>query len=116
MERTAVLYGVAGLLPDPTRFKVSERAVPMVRGLWEVWWRHREDWALYILPGGIWRLGGIRPNNSPYRRLAALANISYPVVWKRFMESVRQPEVKSQETLTGVDLINKIIENPETLS
>ena len=89
MERTAVLYGVAGLLPDPTRFKVSERAVPMVRGLWEVWWRHREDWALYILPGGIWRLGGIRPNNSPYRRLAALANISYPVVWKRFMESVR---------------------------
>ena len=88
-ERAAVLYGTAGLLPDPTRCKVSERAMPLVRRLWEAWWRQREDWASYILPAGTWRLRGTRPNNSPYRRLAALISISYPVVWQSLVESVR---------------------------
>jgi len=89
LERAAVLYGAAGLLPDPTRSKVSERALPRLRRLWDSWWRVREDWAPYILPAGNWRLGGTRPNNSPYRRLAALAAISYPVVWHSFIESVQ---------------------------
>ena len=43
----------------------------------------------YILPAGHWRLGGTRPNNSPYRRLAALVAISYPIVWQSFIESIR---------------------------
>jgi hypothetical protein len=89
VERTAVLYGAAGLLPDPTRSKVSERALPVLRRLWGSWWRVREDWAPYILPAGSWRMGGVRPNNLPHRRLAALAAISYPFVWQSFMESVR---------------------------
>ena len=92
VERSAVLYGVAGLLPDPTRSKVSDRALPWLRQLWDCWWRRREDWGLYILPAGIWRLGGTRPNNSPYRRLAALASLSYPVVWESLTESVRTAE------------------------
>ena len=87
--RAAVLYGVAGLLPDPTRSKVSERAMPVVRQLWDSWWRQREGWLPYILPAGIWRSGGTRPNNSPHRRIAALAEISYPVVWQSLTESVR---------------------------
>ena len=90
VQRAAILYGTASLLPDPTRSKVSDRAMPLVRQLWEAWWRQREDWAPYILPAGAWRLGGTRPNNSPYRRLAALASISYPVVWQSFVESVRE--------------------------
>jgi len=90
VERAGILYGVAGLLPDPTRSKVSERAGPLVKRLWEAWWRQREDWEPYILPTGVWRLGGTRPNNSPYRRLAALALISYPIVWQIFTESVRE--------------------------
>ena len=90
VERAAVLYGTAGLLPDPTRSKVSERGMSLLRKLWESWWRQREDWALYILPGSSWRLGGTRPNNSPYRRLAALAALSYPVVWQSLVESVRK--------------------------
>lgn len=89
IERAAVLYGVAGLLPDPTRSMVSDRAVPLVRDLWGAWWRQREDWAPHILPVGHWRLGGTRPNNSPYRRLAALVAISYPIVWQSFTESVQ---------------------------
>jgi len=94
-ERAAVLYGTAGLLPDPTRSKVSERALPLLRRLWDSWWRFREDWAPYILPAGNWRLGGTRPNNSPYRRLAALAAISYPVVWHSFVETVREGNADS---------------------
>jgi len=90
VERTAVLFGTADLLPDPTRSKVSARAMPLVRQLWEAWWRQREDWASYILPATSWRLGGTRPNNSPYRRLAALASLSYPAHWKQLMDSVRK--------------------------
>ena len=45
VERAAVLYGTAGLLPDPTQSKVSERAMPLVRRLWKAWWRQREGWA-----------------------------------------------------------------------
>ena len=90
VERAAVLYGVAGLLPDPTRTKVSERALPWLRRLWDSWWGIRENWASYILPAGGWRLGGARPNNSPYRRLAALVSLSCPVVWHPFVESVRE--------------------------
>ena len=89
LGRAAILYGAAGLLPDPTRSKVSERAMPRLRELWDFWWRVREDWAAYILPAGVWRQGGTRPNNSPYRRLAALAEISFPVVWQRLMNSVQ---------------------------
>jgi len=95
VERAAVLYGTAGLLPDPTRSKVSQRAIPLVRRLWEAWWKQREDWARYILPAGIWRLGGSRPNNSPHRRLAALAAMSYPSVWQSFMDSVRDGSADS---------------------
>ena len=90
LERTAILYGTAGLLPDPTRTKVSERALPLVRQLWDCWWRRREDWVPYFLPTGIWRLGGTRPNNSPYRRLAALANLSHKSTWQRLTEVVRK--------------------------
>jgi len=93
VERAAVLYATAGLLPDPTRIKVSERALPLLKRIWDSWWRVREVWAPYILPAGSWRLGGARPNNSPYRRLAALVAISYPIVWQSFMESVRDGNV-----------------------
>ena len=99
--RAALLFGVAGLLPDPTRSKVSERAMPMVRQLWDSWWRQREDWRWYILPAGSWRLGGTRPNNSPYRRLAALAEISEPVVWQSFVESVRAGERRAFLRILG---------------
>ena len=89
IERAAILYGTAGLLPDPTRTKVSDGALPLLRRLWRLWWTKREDWRPYILPAGIWRLGGTRPNNSPFRRLAALVKISYQYDWQRLMETVR---------------------------
>lgn len=43
----------------------------------------------YILPASGWRLGGTRPNNSPYRRLAALVGLSYLTVWQQLAEKVK---------------------------
>jgi len=100
-ERSAVLFGTAGLLPDPTRFKVGEGALPVIRRLWETWWRHRGDWERYVLPAGSWRVGGTRPNNSPYRRLAALAAVSYPTVWQSFIKLIRLGDTKGFLSLLG---------------
>jgi len=86
--RTAILYGTAGLLPDPTRSKITACAQPLVRELWSLWWKQREPWAPSILSTDLWRLGSTRPNNSPYRRLAALSCLSQPHVWKDFMECI----------------------------
>ena len=86
--RAAVLYGTASLLPDPTRSNLSTRALPYIRKLWDYWWSQREDWAHLILPAGAWRLGSTRPNNSPYRRLAALLKVSQASVWQCFMNSI----------------------------
>jgi hypothetical protein len=87
--RATILYGTAGLLPDPTRSKMSTRALPFVRKLWDHWWSQREDWTHLILPGGAWRLGSTRPNNSPYRRLAALSQFSQMPVWQCFIKSIQ---------------------------
>lgn len=87
--RAAVLYGTAGLLPDPTRSAVTPQARPLVRQLWNLWWYLRGAWTASILPSISWRLGSTRPVNSPHRRLAALVCLSDPSVWFGFRESVR---------------------------
>jgi len=89
-DREAVLYGIAHFLPDPTRSPVSPRALPRVKELWQRWWLLRDLWAPYILPFEVWRFGSTRPINSPYRRLAALSCLSYPIVWQSFMKAIRE--------------------------
>jgi len=90
IDREAVLYGVAHLLPDPTRSPVSPRGHPWVKELWQRWWLQRELWTPHILPSDVWRFSSTRPNNSPCRRLAALSCLSYPIVWQSFMEAIRK--------------------------
>jgi len=88
--RAAVLYGTAGLLPDPTRSAVSPRALPWIRRLWDLWWKLRGEWQNSVLPAGLWKLGATRPVNSPYRRLAAMGFLSDPVLWPAWVGSVRR--------------------------
>ena len=88
VDREAALYGVAHLLPDPTRSPVNPRALPWVKELWKRWWLQRELWSPHILPSDGWRFGSTRPNNSPYRRLAALSCLSNPIVWRGLTEAV----------------------------
>lgn len=64
--RTACLWGMSGLLPDPTSTPVAPSLGQEAMALWQQWW-----------PLGVgraelsWRRGGSRPLNSPERRLAA---------------------------------------------
>lgn len=65
-DREALLYGLAGLLPDPTQDEVLSEWREAVAELWQRWWclgatRLDVDW----------HSGSARPYNSPHRRLAA---------------------------------------------
>lgn len=73
-ERTAqaLLFGAAGLLPDPTCQPVLGPWRPWVDDLWERWWPARTGEATAPLP---WRRTAGRPANSPERRLLAAATL-----------------------------------------
>jgi hypothetical protein len=90
ISREAILYAVAGFLPDPTRTPCSPRAQGLVQKLWDKWWEFRELWSDRILPPSCWRLGSTRPNNSPLRRLAALSFMSQPDVWNSWVDAVQK--------------------------
>jgi hypothetical protein len=64
--REALLFGVAGLLPDPSMVTVLPLWQDKLRALWDRWWRFDRE----LIPLG-WTRSGLRPANSPERRLAA---------------------------------------------
>ena len=65
-EREALLFGAAGLLPDPSLTNVLPHWGDRLRRLWDQWWRFDRE------PAGIcWSRAAMRPTNSPERRLAA---------------------------------------------
>jgi len=64
------LLGVAGLLPS----ELGKNAAGYLRAVWDQWWRDADGFREFILPAGIWALGGIRPANHPQRRLAVAAH------------------------------------------
>ena len=66
-ERHALLLGMAGLLPDMTLEPVRPEWRQQVAELWDAWW------SLGAQPQERieWRLAGLRPYNSPFRRLMA---------------------------------------------
>lgn len=65
----AQLLGVGRLLPQPEDAP-DEEGRRVIRKLWDFWWRN----PLEPLPDEVlWRLGNIRPQNAPVRRLAAAA-------------------------------------------
>ena len=70
----AVLAGMSGLLPVDLKKEWDDETRAYVRGLWDVWWKERDQ-----LPAPLardaWRLQGIRPLNHPLRRLAAAARL-----------------------------------------
>ncbi len=66
-QQEAILWGVSGLLPDPTTSPVLPELSNTVKDLWQRWWSLRLD----DLPAIKWSRRG-RPFNSPERRVAAL--------------------------------------------
>ncbi|HLP78928.1 MAG TPA: DUF2851 family protein, partial [Candidatus Paceibacterota bacterium] len=72
-ELQARLLGLSGLLPDDLT-RAQRAADGYLRGVWDQWWRERDELADCILPRTLWRFHGQRPANHPQRRLALAAH------------------------------------------
>ena len=75
LERRALLFGLAGFLPQENLRRYTPEVQAWLRPLWEVWWKAREPLEFALLPPDQWKLTQVRPLNRPERRLAALAAI-----------------------------------------
>ena len=62
----AVMLGAGGLLPDPSTAAVTPGLRAQLRQAWDLWWAQGRD----VLPLR-WSRSGVRPLNSPERRVAA---------------------------------------------
>ena len=70
----ALLFGMAGFLEKPEPPAGAARTE--VAGLWSGWWKLRAARSNSILPRRAWNLAGLRPQNHPLRRIAALAALA----------------------------------------
>jgi len=73
LRREAMLFGLAGFLPDKGLDSPSRSGREWLRSLWDEWWKMRAEFGDQSLPRDSWCLRGIRPSNRPERRLAILA-------------------------------------------
>lgn len=77
-SREAYLWGMSGLLPDPTRVELTPRLKSRIETLWRLWWPLRPEAA----PTDSWIRHGLRPLNSPERRVAAAAALLQRWQWR----------------------------------
>jgi len=68
----AILLGVSGLLPAETSGTTPETA-EFIRTLWDNWWKHENELNDLKMEKQDWNFAFVRPQNSPVRRLAAIA-------------------------------------------
>lgn len=71
-SRRVRVLGVAGLLPSQRR--CAGISVGCNTSEWESWWRAEEHHVDSLSPL-MWRMNGLYPNNSPVRRMVALADL-----------------------------------------
>ncbi|MDD4872592.1 MAG: DUF2851 family protein [Kiritimatiellae bacterium] len=71
----ALLAGVSGLLPVKVSQKWDVETRSFVRQLWDYWWKNQSKWETRHLQTDAWRLSGLRPQNSPLRRMAAASSL-----------------------------------------
>jgi hypothetical protein len=90
-HREALLFGVAGFLPD----KILPRENPRVRELWDFWWKERAEKEVFILPKNIWKLVGVRPQNRPERRIVALSLLSDRRAWNELARKMKEGDAKN---------------------
>jgi hypothetical protein len=73
----AIIWGESGLLPDPTTNNVAPEMKQYARKLWDKWWKKRLSNQMPIK----WIKAGVRPLNSPERRIAGLCAILRSSGW-----------------------------------
>ncbi|MCX7824926.1 MAG: DUF2851 family protein [Verrucomicrobiae bacterium] len=91
-QAQALLFGVAGFLPDRALARRDETARRYVRSLWSHWWKVRDEFAGRALSADAWRLSGLRPANFPWRRLAAMTQLLalHWELWPKILEAVER--------------------------
>ncbi|MBQ9368880.1 MAG: DUF2851 family protein [Victivallales bacterium] len=104
-KRRALLFGMAGLLPDMTLEEVRPECRQEVASLWDAWW----SMGLRPSKKTTWNLAGMRPYNSPFRRLMAgyemLCACNFtPAAWLR---SLSHKCTTTKELLTCFSALNK---------
>lgn len=67
LEWQARLFGVGGFLTMGLR--TASQPVEHLRALWDHWWRESDRFRAVLLPKNLWRMYGLRPANTPQRRL-----------------------------------------------
>lgn len=88
----AWLFGISGLLPvQPDKGKAD----PYLRSIWDIWWRERDQSHDLIFPKNVWRFSGMRPANSPQRRLALASHwladeMFFPRLEKWFTDPINE--------------------------
>jgi len=81
----SVLFGAAGFLTAKEYELAPADSQNYLRGLWEGWWRLRDDYEPIPERRIPWSFSGIRPVNHPQRRLSCLAMVLKD--WRRFKKS-----------------------------
>jgi hypothetical protein len=116
-NRLALLFGLAGFLPNESMARLQSEPRQWLRELWEIWWKARGELDYALLPRSQWKLAGLRPLNRPERRLAALAQIVPCIpelllalrsrdgdLFARILLDIRDAFWESHATLTGLPL------------
>lgn len=67
-DALALLFGAAGLLPDPSQDAILPEHRARVARFWRLWWPRRRGFEPIA-----WERAGLRPANTPERRLLAAA-------------------------------------------
>lgn len=95
-QAEALLYGCAGLLPRRLPADRDGGDFRHLRGVWDRWWKRRDEYEHRMLLASCWNLAGLRPLNRPERRLAVLALLSRSHgAWKAFLAAARRGDFDS---------------------
>ena len=85
-DAEGLLFGHAGFLADrPFDDATGPAARQYLRGLWDGWWKHREESVRQL----NWNHAGLRPANHPHRRVAVLAMLA--ARWPAVMSALTDP-------------------------
>ncbi|MCS7082636.1 MAG: DUF2851 family protein [Bacteroidetes bacterium] len=100
ISREALLFGVAGWLPDPEQARLDAYA-QAVRAAWE----HLADLPEPI-PGTLWRTARVRPANHPVPRIAQAAALA-----ERLLEAPFAPRLQ-QAAQQGLPALRRLLQTP----
>lgn len=78
----AILFGAAGFLSPQLHEQAPPDTREYLRGLWDTWWKYRDEFEVAPERMIPWKFHGQRPAHHPHRRLGTLAAIV--AVWPQY--------------------------------